>query len=243
MAEIQQLPEVVNFAGKTISMPGTLRRLWCIYEFAWSIELNSGCLFYGYADEDKDGCTGVLGNGGCKELKDTGDDTGNGATPRSFSCGGSVTSSITALERAAALGVSESCMRSVMAVVNEDRLRMLEPDLDSHTGDALLLSQAHCFNSNDEQYIRETVQEKLGGTEQVARIVKRQFMDCQAQALAHAHTLTAMPAAMDEKAAPKTKTTTTISRRSQQHTASTATDACAVGTGFGLLVDLFFDLF
>jgi hypothetical protein len=30
MSEIEQLPEVVNFAGKTVVMPGVLDRLWCI---------------------------------------------------------------------------------------------------------------------------------------------------------------------------------------------------------------------
>ena len=33
MSEIEQLPEVVNFAGKTVVMPGVLNRLWCICEY------------------------------------------------------------------------------------------------------------------------------------------------------------------------------------------------------------------
>lgn len=52
MSEIKQLPAVVDYAGKTLVMPGTVKRLWCIYEFAWSIELNGGSLFYGYSDAE-----------------------------------------------------------------------------------------------------------------------------------------------------------------------------------------------
>ena len=55
MDEIKQLPEVINFAGKTIAMPGTVKRLWCCYEFGWCMELNSGCLFYGYDGSHEDG--------------------------------------------------------------------------------------------------------------------------------------------------------------------------------------------
>jgi len=46
--EIQQLPEVVDYAGKVIVLPGTTERLWCIYEFAWSVELNNGSIFYAF---------------------------------------------------------------------------------------------------------------------------------------------------------------------------------------------------
>jgi len=70
MAEIQQVPDVINFAGKTLVMPGGLDRMWCICkcgdinlkyssrgvsvsviidEFAWTIECNGGNLFYGYS--------------------------------------------------------------------------------------------------------------------------------------------------------------------------------------------------
>ena len=35
MSEIEQLPEVVNFAGKTVVMPGVLDRLWCICKFTF----------------------------------------------------------------------------------------------------------------------------------------------------------------------------------------------------------------
>ena len=48
MSEIKQLPEVVDFAGKIVVMPGVLDRLWCIYEFAWTVECNGGNLVYGY---------------------------------------------------------------------------------------------------------------------------------------------------------------------------------------------------
>ena len=37
MSEIEQLPEVVNFAGKTVVMPGVLDRLWCICKLALQI--------------------------------------------------------------------------------------------------------------------------------------------------------------------------------------------------------------
>ena len=33
LSEIEQLPEVVNFAGKTVVMPGVLNRCWCICEY------------------------------------------------------------------------------------------------------------------------------------------------------------------------------------------------------------------
>ena len=53
MSEISCLPEVISFTGKTLVMPGTVKRMWCLYEFAWSIHLNGGgCLFYaGFGQE------------------------------------------------------------------------------------------------------------------------------------------------------------------------------------------------
>ena len=53
MDEISCLPEVIAFTGKTLVMPGTVKRMWCLYEFAWSINLNGGgCLFYAGFDEE-----------------------------------------------------------------------------------------------------------------------------------------------------------------------------------------------
>ena len=47
------MPEVISFTGKTLVMPGTVKRMWCLYEFAWSIHLNGGgCLFYAGFDEE-----------------------------------------------------------------------------------------------------------------------------------------------------------------------------------------------
>jgi hypothetical protein len=78
MSEIGRLPEVISFVGKTLAMPvvgsfsscvfawslisagvfalsclqGTVKRIWCLFEFAWSINLNGGgCLFYAGFDD------------------------------------------------------------------------------------------------------------------------------------------------------------------------------------------------
>ena len=46
MSEIEQLPEVVNFAGKTVVMPGVLDRLWCICTFALRIHAQTHVVIY-----------------------------------------------------------------------------------------------------------------------------------------------------------------------------------------------------
>jgi hypothetical protein len=40
MSEILKLPHVINFAGQMMVMPGTVERLWCVYEYGWSIHHN-----------------------------------------------------------------------------------------------------------------------------------------------------------------------------------------------------------
>jgi hypothetical protein len=46
MSEIQQLPHCIEFIGQTYVMPGTLTRLWCIFEMAYSLLHNRQLVYY-----------------------------------------------------------------------------------------------------------------------------------------------------------------------------------------------------
>jgi hypothetical protein len=48
--EIGQLPHVIDFAGQMVVMPGTAKRLWCVFEYGHSISSN-GQLRYAYDKE------------------------------------------------------------------------------------------------------------------------------------------------------------------------------------------------
>jgi hypothetical protein len=50
MEEIKQIPSVIEFAGQTYCMPGTLKRLWCIFEMAYSLLFNSRIVYYNEGD-------------------------------------------------------------------------------------------------------------------------------------------------------------------------------------------------
>jgi hypothetical protein len=57
MYEVERIPEVQNYAGRTIAMPGSVKRLWCEYEFAWAVEVAAGkahSLVYGYTKGELD---------------------------------------------------------------------------------------------------------------------------------------------------------------------------------------------
>ena len=36
LAEVHAVPSVINFIGQTVVMPGTMSRLWCLFEMAYS---------------------------------------------------------------------------------------------------------------------------------------------------------------------------------------------------------------
>ena len=46
MGEIKQLPHCIEFIGQTYVMPGTLSRLWCIFEMAYSLFHNQQLIYY-----------------------------------------------------------------------------------------------------------------------------------------------------------------------------------------------------
>ena len=122
MDEIFRLPEVIAFSGKTLVMPGTIKRIWCLYEFAWSINLNGGgCLFYAGFDDE------------------------------------------------AAVGLGEVATAKLMALVEEDKAGLQADDPTA------MLEGAECFNPKDEEYIRSTIRDRLGGKRQVSMIIRHQF--------------------------------------------------------------------
>ena len=45
----QKLPSVIEYIGQTFVMPGTLSRLWCIFEMAYSLRHNKQLLYYNRA--------------------------------------------------------------------------------------------------------------------------------------------------------------------------------------------------
>jgi hypothetical protein len=54
MTEILQLPRCIEFIGQTYVMPGTLSRLWCIFEMAYSLLHNRQFVYYdGSTNEDE----------------------------------------------------------------------------------------------------------------------------------------------------------------------------------------------
>ena len=61
MQEIVQLPKVIQFVGQTYVMPGTLSRLWCIFEMAYSLLFNSRLIYYSHsADEEQESMISAL---------------------------------------------------------------------------------------------------------------------------------------------------------------------------------------
>ena len=46
MEEIKQLPRCIEYIGQTYVMPGTLSRLWCIFEMAHSLLYNHQLVYY-----------------------------------------------------------------------------------------------------------------------------------------------------------------------------------------------------
>lgn len=50
MREISKLPSVIEFLGQTYVMPGTLSRLWCIFEMAYSLQYNKQIIYYQSGD-------------------------------------------------------------------------------------------------------------------------------------------------------------------------------------------------
>ena len=60
MQEIQQLPSVIEFVGQTYVMPGTLARLWCIFEMAYSLLFNSRLIYYSNPSRTAEGYSEVL---------------------------------------------------------------------------------------------------------------------------------------------------------------------------------------
>ena len=69
MSEIKLMPELVNFTGQVILMPGSLSRLWCNVEAAWSTEVNQNVTYAYTAGEHFEELT-ALTKGGAMRVGD-----------------------------------------------------------------------------------------------------------------------------------------------------------------------------
>ena len=58
MQQARQMQEVINYAGRVVAMPGSIKWLWCEYELAWAVKLGSSAksnehsIAYGYLENN-----------------------------------------------------------------------------------------------------------------------------------------------------------------------------------------------
>jgi hypothetical protein len=174
--EIVQLPEVVNFAGTTIVMPGTVKRLWCNFEFAWSVELNGSSLVYGYAKSEMHKLAPALQEQVTRLVKQDkkmlkmpgsrlieADGTDVEPDKRRVSWEGNE------LHNETCEIVKES---EAMPKIRIDKTQSVVAVAANYIKRA-----SRCYSVRDENFIRATIENRLGGKAQVALLIKTVLYD------------------------------------------------------------------
>jgi hypothetical protein len=197
MDEISLLPEVLDYAGKTVVMPGTAARMWCNYEFGWSVELNGMQLFYAdyrsLSDELKGQVEAQISSKVQQNV-----DTLVKCDQRLLALPGAllleypdVDVDIEAVEdlriavdgtKGAFLGkrpdgvCTESDGLPNSATIKfrnqQHKVLMYKSAKEVEIAGTALKLCGRCWNPNDAEYIRNTIQERLGGSMQVCLTIK-----------------------------------------------------------------------
>jgi hypothetical protein len=198
MDEISLLPEVLDYAGKTVVMPGTVARMWCNYEFGWSVELNGMQLFYADYRSLNDELKGQVEAQISREVQQN-VDTLILCDQRLLALPGAllleypdVDVDIEAVED---LEVAVDGTKGAFLGKRPDGVCIVESDGLPNSATIKFRNQQHkvlmyksakeveiagtalklcgrCWNPNDAEYIRNTIQERLGGSMQVCLTIK-----------------------------------------------------------------------
>jgi Leucine-rich repeat (LRR) protein len=187
MDEISLLPEVLDYAGKAVVMPGTAARMWCNYEFGWSVELNSKQLFYAdfrtLGTELRSSVEAQLS----PELQQA-VDTLVKCDRRLLELPGSLlieypdvevnTKAVDGLDvatdgtKGAFLGKKTG---GDALLAGPHKVLMYKSAKEVEVQGTALTLCGRCWNPADEAYIRKTIQDRLGGSMQVCCIIKEAF--------------------------------------------------------------------
>eukprot|EP00935_MAST-01C_sp_MAST-1C-sp1_P000768 g768.t1 len=186
MDEISLLPEVLDFAGKTLVMPGTVSRMWCNYEFGWSVELNSKQLFYAnFRDLDYELRVPVEAKLS-RELQQDVDALVScdkqllalpGALLLEYPNVQVATDTLGGVD--AALDGTEGAYLAKrpagVLATRSHRVMMYKSAKVLEVASTALTLCGRCWKQSDEEYIRETIQNRLGGRMQVCLTIKEAF--------------------------------------------------------------------
>jgi hypothetical protein len=187
MDEISLLPEVLNYAGKTVVMPGTVSRMWCNYEFAWSIELNRKQLFYANYHSLDDKLQAQVKAHLSPALRHDVDalvscDQQLLALPGALLLGypdvevdvdvvDNLDASIDGT-KGAFLGKK---LKNNALIAGTHKVLMYKSAKEVNVVGTALKLRGRCWKQSDEDYIQDTIQNRLGGRLQVCLAIKEAF--------------------------------------------------------------------
>jgi hypothetical protein len=188
MDEIGLLPEVLDYTGKTVVMPGTAARMWCNYEFGWSVELNSKQLFYADFRALSDGLKETVEAQLSPDLlRDV--DALVKCDKRLLALPGAllleypdVDVDVEAVDEldAATDGTKGAFLAAKpseegMLLTGRYKVLMYKSAKELEVAGSALKLCGRCWKQSDEDYIRGTIQNRLGGKIQVCLITKEAF--------------------------------------------------------------------